>query len=170
MLMRLLAPGEVDARVRDDLVEVLCACVADGASVGFLHPLEIGAAGRWWDGALADPDRLVWVALQDGLVLGTVALALATLPNAAHRAEVSKLLVHPSARRRGIASLLLRTVEQEALARGRTTLVLDTETGSPAEGLYAGLGWQRVGSIADYALCPDGRMSGTTFMCRHLRT
>ena len=61
---------------------------------------------------------------------------LAVPPNQPHRAEIAKLLVHRSARRRGIAQLLMERAETEALAEGKTLLVLDTVTGDPAERLY----------------------------------
>ena len=34
-------------------------------------------------------------------------------------------------------------------------LILDTETGSDAEHLYAHMGWVKVGVIPDYAMRPD---------------
>nr|MBA2359839.1 GNAT family N-acetyltransferase [Actinomycetota bacterium] len=40
-----------------------------------------------------------------------------------HRAEIAKLLVHRSARRRGIAQLLMERAEAEARAEGKTLLV-----------------------------------------------
>jgi hypothetical protein len=47
-----------------------------------------------------------------------------------------------------------------------TLLVLDTETGSPAEGLYTSLGWTTVGVVPDYALDPEGKLSPTTILYR----
>jgi hypothetical protein len=44
----------------------------------------------------------------------------------------------------------------------RQLLVLDTVAGSDAERLHARCGWQRVGSIPDHALMPDGRPCATT--------
>ena len=42
-------------------------------------------------------------------------------------------------------------------------------TGGAAEGLYAGVGWTRVGEVPNFALMPDGELCGTTFFCRDLR-
>jgi ribosomal protein S18 acetylase RimI-like enzyme len=88
---------------------------------------------------------------------------LALPPNQPHRGEIAKLLVHRSARRRGIAQLLMEHAEVEARAEGKTLLVLDTVTGDDAEPLYIRLGWTRVGVIPNYALYPDGRPCATTF-------
>jgi GNAT superfamily N-acetyltransferase len=93
---------------------------------------------------------------------------LALPPNQPHRAEIAKLLVHRSARRRGIARLLMKHAEAEARAAGKTLLVLDTVTGGNAERLYARLGWTRVGVIPGYALYPDGRPCDTTVFWKAL--
>jgi len=89
-------------------------------------------------------------------------------PNQSHRADVAKLLVRRSARRRGIAELLMAEAEREARAEGKTLLVLDTVTGDAAERLYTRLGWTRVGVIPGYALYPDGRLCDTTVFWKAL--
>ena len=106
--------------------------------------------------------RLPLAAFADGTVVGTVQVVLALPPNQPHRGEIAKLLVHRSARRRGIAQLLMEQAEAEARAEGKTLLVLDTVTGDAAERLYARLGWTRVGVIPGYALYPDGGPCDTT--------
>ena len=52
----------------------------------------------------------------------------------------------------------------EARAAARTLLVLDTQTGEPAEALYVQLGYARTGVVPAYARFPDGRLGATTFM------
>jgi ribosomal protein S18 acetylase RimI-like enzyme len=94
---------------------------------------------------------------------------LATPPNQQHRAEVLKLLVHPWARRRGIARALMLAIEAVAQAEGRTLLTLDTWTGSAAEVLYLSLGYVAAGVIPRYArgsLTPE--LEPTTIMYKHL--
>lgn len=152
----------------DDLTELLVACVAAGASVGFLRPLEHTTAAGFWGKALADPDALTFVAREGSRIVGTVRLLPAQQQNGPHRAEVAKLLVHPEARGAGVAPALMRTLEAAALARGRTRLVLDTETGCHAEQLYERWGWSRVGTIPDFALNCDGVLTATTVMTKRL--
>jgi GNAT superfamily N-acetyltransferase len=101
-------------------------------------------------------------------VVGTAQLRLAQLPNGRHRAEVAKVLVHRSARRRGIATSLMNAIEGIALAEGRTLLVLDTITGSEAVPLYTKLGWTRAGEIPEYAGLPSGELRPTTIFFRRL--
>jgi GNAT superfamily N-acetyltransferase len=91
-----------------------------------------------------------------------VQLVLAQPDNQPHRADVSKMLVHRRARRQGVAQRLMAMVDAVARAEGKTVLVLDTVTGGDAERLYARSGWQRVGSVPDYALMPDGALCATT--------
>jgi ribosomal protein S18 acetylase RimI-like enzyme len=146
---------------RAGLADVLVDCVAGGASIGFLHPFGHDRAAAFWDEALAGNERgerVVLVACDPatGEVLGTVQVVLAVPENQPHRGEIGKMLVHRTARRRGVGAALLRTAETVAVAAGKTLLTLDTAS-ADAERLYDRLGWQRVGTIPGYALWPDGR-------------
>ena len=149
----------------DGLAEVLADCVAGGASVSYMAPFSHGdarAAFAAWADEVEAGRRLVLAAFGGATVVGTVQVVFATPPNQPHRADVAKLLVHRSARRRGVAQLLMRHAEAQARAEGKTLLVLDTVTGDDAERLYSRLGWTRVGVIPNYALYPDGRPCDTT--------
>ena len=104
-------------------------------------------------------------------IVGTVQIDLALPPNQQHRAEVAKLLVHPAARRHGIAREMMRALEAVAQARGRTLMTVDTVTGGPAEALYRSIGYETVGVIPRYArqaLSPE--LAGTTIMYKELRS
>ena len=161
------ARGELDA-----LAAVLVDCVEGGASVSYMAPfshLDARTAFEVVAAEVAEDSRLLLAAFDDDEVVGTVQINLATPPNQPHRGDVAKLLVRRSARRRGIAAQLMEAAEREALAEGRTLLVLDTVTGDPAERLYERLGWTRVGVIPDYALYPDGRLCDTTVFYKRLR-
>jgi ribosomal protein S18 acetylase RimI-like enzyme len=152
-----------------EFAELLHACVRAGASIGFVLPHPIQEAMAFWrDGvgpALRGGKRLLLAAEIDGRLVGTVQLDHDTPPNQPHRAEIRKLLVHPHARRHGLARRLMARVEDEARARGRTLLVLDTRTGDAAEPLYRSLGYSVVGSIPGYCLAPDGgALDATTIM------
>ena len=155
-----------------ELIGLLQDAVDDGASVGFLPPLGVAEAGAYWAsvGAALDDGSRVLLAAQHaeyGLV-GAVQLDLAMRANGRHRAEVAKLLVHRSVRRRGIGRALMLALEREARRLGRTTLVLDTRRGDPSEALYAGLGYRFVGEIPCYAVSASGRLDATAFYYRLL--
>ncbi|MEX0633164.1 GNAT family N-acetyltransferase [Serratia ureilytica] len=65
------------------------------------------------------------MALANGRPVGTVQLLLAMPDNGRHRAEVAKLMVHPQARRQGVAQLM-QEVQALAARHRRSLLVLDT--------------------------------------------
>jgi len=155
----------------DGLAGVLVDCVAGGASVSYLMPFSHDDARSTFEAVAAEVEqgrRLVLAAFADGDLVGTVQVILALPPNQPHRAEIAKLLVHRSARRRGTAQLLMERAEAEARAEGKTLLVLDTVTGDDAERLYERLGWTKVGVIPGYALYPDGRPCDTTVFWKSL--
>jgi ribosomal protein S18 acetylase RimI-like enzyme len=154
-----------------ELADLLVDAVEGGASVGFVTPFGAREAAEWWRSIASDVERgkiLLLVARENERVVGTAQLRLAPLPNARHRAEVAKVLVHRRVRRRGIARRLLAAIEDVARREGRTLLVLDTVTGSEAEGLYRSLGWTEVGSVPNYASMPDGALVSTTIFYREL--
>lgn len=156
--------------VETELATILVDAVDGGASVGFLAPLDPIEAQQWWRDALEPATTLTLVARDDtGLAVGVVQLRLVSYPNSDHRADVAKLLVHRRARGRGVAHALMERLEEAALARSRRLLMLDTQTGSPAEGMYERRGWQRLGVLTDHARTPDGTLEPTTFMYKRLR-
>ena len=117
---------------------------------------------------MAAGERALLVAEDERGICGTVHVVLAQPENQPHRADVTKMLVHRRARRRGCGAALLRAAEAMARAAGRTLLVLDTVSGSDAARLYERLGWQRVGDIPGYALMPEGGLVATTVYYRTL--
>ncbi|WP_347702513.1 GNAT family N-acetyltransferase [Nonomuraea sp. B12E4] len=155
----------------DDLAALLVDAVDSGASVGFLTPFGHAEAAAWWRAqarAVADGRLMVWVSRDGSGVHATVSLALAAKPNARHRAEIVKLMVHRDARGRGLSRALLATAERAALAAGADLLLLDTETGSTAEHVYLTGGWTRYGIVPDYAGSPDGTLQDCSFFYKRL--
>jgi GNAT superfamily N-acetyltransferase len=168
--VRRLSGAELHGHL-DALAEVLADCVAGGASVSYLEPFthaDARAAFEGWAAEAERGDRVILAAFDEGRLVGTVQLILALPPNQPHRAEIAKLLVHRSARRRGVAQRLMEGAEDEARAESKTLLVLDTVTGDAAERLYDRLGWTAVGVIPGYALYPDGRPCDTTVFFKAL--
>ena len=166
--IRRLQPGETETAA-PGLAEVLCDCVHGGASVSFMADLTFDQALDFWRSELSGADgRAVIVAEDEQGICGVVQVIPAWPPNQPHRADISKMLVHRRARRRGLAARLLEAAEAEARRMGRTVLVLDTVTGGDAERLYARSGWTRVGMVPDFALMPDGALCATTFFYKAL--
>jgi GNAT superfamily N-acetyltransferase len=159
-----------DAQI-DGLADVLIDCVEGGASVSFMHPLTRDRAVAFWRRVaqgVAAGERALLVGEDARGLCGTVQLVLEQAENQAHRADLAKMLVHSRARRQGLGAALMRAAEATARECGKTLLVLDAVTGGDAERLYERLGWERVGVIPGYALCPQGGLCSTTVFYRNL--
>ena len=156
----------------DGLTEVLMDCVEGGASVSFMLPLARETAWAFWHDvaeSVARGERRLLIAEDEvGHIIGTVQLITAQPENQPHRADVAKMLVHRRARRKGVAQRLMHEIEAVARDAGKQVLVLDTVTGGDAERLYQRAGWERVGTVPNYALMPTGELCGTTFYYKQL--
>jgi GNAT superfamily N-acetyltransferase len=162
------------ARLGDGDVRALGALMIDvvegGASIGFMLPIDAERAEAFWrrvGAGVNGGERVLFVADDGDGVVGTVQLIVEQPENQPHRADVAKMMVANRARREGIGAALMQAAEQEARARGKTLLVLDTAS-ADAERLYARLGWQRCGTIPGYALLPRGGPCDTTYFYRVL--
>jgi acetyltransferase len=148
------------ARELSELGALLTACVEHGASIGFLLPVSSGEIEVYWRKIVSDLPggfRVLLVARDAGRIVGSVQLALEARANGRHRAEVQKLMVLPTHRRRGIAASLMQEIEALARARGVSLLFLDTSDGpGGARAFYDALHYAYVGGIPGYALDPDG--------------
>ena len=156
---------------RDALAEVLVDCIEGGASVSFMAPFSLVEARAFFasiEPEIAAGTRVLIAAFLDDDLVGTVQVVAAWPPNQPHRADVTKLLVRRSARKRGIGQRLMARAEAEARKQGWTLVVLDTVTGDPAERLYERMDWTKVGVIPNFALYPDGRPCDTTVFWKAL--
>lgn len=161
---------EIRTALDDDLVDRLATLLIDvvdgGASVSFLPPLDRDAAMRFWRELTLLPRGAFVIARDGGRVDGVVVLAPGWAPNQAHRADVTKLLVHRRARGAGLGRRLMAALEDHARAMGFRLLTLDTRRGDVAERLYRRLGWCEVGVIPDYAIYGDGWCDTVVFYKR----
>jgi ribosomal protein S18 acetylase RimI-like enzyme len=168
--IELLATAPTDTDLAD-LTALLRDVVEGGASIGFMLPLADAEIASFWSGVIAGAatgNRLVFVARDSGRIVGSVQLALAQQPNGRHRAELQKLLVRRSHRRRGLGAALLQAAESAALAHGRTLIVLDSGATGNALGLYDRRGYTRVGVIPRFAADPDGPLIDTVVYYKEL--
>jgi GNAT superfamily N-acetyltransferase len=153
-----------------ELAELLIDAIEGGASLGFPSGVEPEVARQYWLGVADGIEKGRNVLLvAGGPIVGTVHLQFSSFPNGRHRGEVSKLLVHSAARNQGLATRLMEAVEREAVRRGKTLLILDTQTGSGAEYLYRKLGWESAGVIPDFAYTPFGQLAPSTFFFKRVR-
>jgi acetyltransferase len=163
--INLISSTEVDGFL-PQLVRLLQDAVASGtsasgSSLGFLPPLSAEDAQRYWEKVFEEVTagaRMLLIARNGVEIAGSVQLALATQPNGRHRAEVQKLIVHSSQRRRGIGRALMQEVEQAAREAGRTLLLLDTIQGNASEWVYRAHGYREIGVIPGYAQSANGSL------------
>lgn len=152
-----IAPADVD-----ELVSLFIECVDAGASMGYLAPLSVPEAAEFWQrtiGDLSGGQRILIVARDapGGRIVGSAQLKGESRPNGRHRAEVQKVMVRPSHRRRGLGTQLMAYLEAAARERGVRLLFLDTSEGpGGARELYERLGYLYAGGIPGWALDPDG--------------
>lgn len=165
----------LDARaiseVRTQLATLLLDAVADGHSLGFLAGLDDLQLDDYWRGVqreVARGTRVLLAAERTGVLVGSVQLDLCQQPNGGNRAELQKLLVHCTMRRRGVGTALLQAAEVEALSLRRGLLFLDTEAGSGAERLYGKAGYTRVGELPEYSSTPNGHWRATAIWYKTL--
>ena len=145
----------VRARRSDDAVPCLDMARAVYAVDGYppRGPIDI-------DHFLAPPQQLAaWVAETDGVIVGHAALHLASAPvtmaytarhancEADELAVVARVLVHPEARRSGIARALLYTAAVDAHRRGRRPVLDVAVQLTGAVKLYEIAGWERAGTV-----------------------
>jgi ribosomal protein S18 acetylase RimI-like enzyme len=131
-------PSEADLRAIHDVLEGAFTDHFNSAEETFdefIHRLREDPGHRWdhwWLAELEDGEPA-------GALVGTVSES-ATGPDGSY---VSYLGVLESARGRGVAKGLLRTIIADAAARGRDRVGLEVDADSPtgAEGLYTSMGW-----------------------------
>ena len=161
------------------LANLIVDAVAGGASVNFLEGVTEDEAAAWWTAridAVADGTITAFVAASTGrdpasteAVLGSTLLIRSRNANSPHRAEIGKVIVRRSARRRGIARALMDAAEREARRDGRWLLILDTHAGSAADALYRSLGWTELGTMPNHAYTAGGVLAPTTYFWKDLR-
>jgi GNAT superfamily N-acetyltransferase len=169
------------------LAGLLVDAVEGGASVNFLAGVTHDDAAAWWAARIADIDAgttTAFVAMErdtegvddlddrrrPGRIVGSTLLIRSRNANSPHRAEIGKVIVHRSARRRGLGRALMAAAEARARADGRWLLILDTEAGSAADALYRSLGWQVLGTMPNHAYRSDGVLAPTTYFWKDLRS
>ncbi len=167
-----LGTEDLDSHLAE-LCAILIDSVAGGAAISFMAPLNIAEAKAFWEkdvksGVETGHKKLFGAFVGEDLI-GTVQVVLAMPPNQRHRAEISKMIVHPRGRRRGVGTALMHAALDAAKKADKTLITLDTRTGDVSEALYRSVGFKEAGVIPDFAYDPDGsRRHATTYMYRYL--
>jgi ribosomal protein S18 acetylase RimI-like enzyme len=150
------AIGEHDL---EDLCEATNAAIIEGGGFGWISTQDRAALARHFRGVLLVPDRILFLARLDGVVVGSAQLVRPARNNEAQAfaAQLNHAYIAPYARGFGLARRLVERVEEHAAAVGFRVLNLDVrETQESAIALFESLGYQRWGTHPAYARV-DGR-------------
>lgn len=142
-----------------DLCEATNAAIIEGGGFGWVQSQERAALARHFRGVLLVPDRTLFLARLDGMVVGSAQLVRPPRNNEAQAfaAQLTHAYIAPYARGFGLARRLVARVEEHAAAMGFRVLNLDVrETQASAIALFETLGYTRWGTHPAYARV-DGR-------------
>ncbi len=132
----------------NDLCDATDAAIEGGGGFGWLYIPERPMLERYWQGVIAAPTRLLFVARLDGVICGTTQLILPPGNNEAqaHMVQMTTNFVAPWARGHKLARMLLETVEEKALELGYSVINLDVrKTMIRAIELYEAMGYTKFG-------------------------
>ena len=142
------------------LCEATDAAIIEGGGFGWVNPPGRQALERYYRGILLVPERELFIARLNGVIVGSAQMVRPPRNNEAQAfaAQLMHSFIAPYARGLGLAKLLTTRVEDGARALGYHVLNLDVrETQTAAIALYEQLGYQRWGAHPAYA-----RVRGTT--------
>ncbi len=158
--IRRLAAAELLER-KQEFEWLLGDAINDGGCVGFLLPVQADKLDRYWNGVAREMEageREVMAALENGRVIGALQIAYEKAESVRHRADLQKLIVHSTERRRGIARALLVHALERMPALGLVMYTITVAKAGPAEMLVRSLLFTRYGVMPHYGLTPDGKL------------
>jgi GNAT superfamily N-acetyltransferase len=141
------------------LSELLVETVNGDAPLGFLAPITRSIAREYWISLIAEMEkgsRVLLIAFEGGIVVGSGQLALSQRTNSPHRAELQRLFVERASRGKGVGRLLMHALHEAARGRGRTLISLNTRADGFAREFYKSLGYTEVGVIRGWTIGPTG--------------
>ena len=158
------------AELLDDDMQALCeaadAAILEGGGFGWVKPPGRLALQSYFNGVLLVPERELFTARLDGVIVGSAQLVRPPRNNEAQAfaATVMHSFIAPYARGHGRARLMTRRMEDGARALGYQVLNLDVrETQEAAIRLYESLDYHRWGEHPAYARVGGRTIRGVFF-------
>lgn len=151
---------ELDDHDMAELCEATDAAIIEGGGFGWVEPQGRAALQRHFRGVMMVPERELFLARLDGLVVGSAQLVRPPRNNEAQAfgATLTHAYIAPYARGHGLARLMITRAEERAAALGHRVVNLDVrETQATAIALFEMLGYERWGTHPAYA-----RVNGRT--------
>ena len=155
----------IDEADMAELCEATDAAIIESGGFGWVEPQGRTALERHFRGVLLVPERELFLARLDGVVVGSAQLVRPPRNNEAQAfgAQLTHAYIAPYARGHGLARLLVDRVEERAAAMGIRVLNLDVRaTQATAIALFEALGYTRWGTHPAYA-----RVGGQTVAGHH---
>lgn len=154
-LVTSLTPADLN-----DLCDATDEAILAGGGFGWVQLPAREILERYWQGVLAMPARMLFVARLDGVICGTAQLITPPRNNEAQGFAVTMttVFVAPWGRGHGLARRLVEAVEKKALAEKYAVINLDVrETQEAAISLYEKMGYVHFGTHPYYA-CVNGEV------------
>jgi RimJ/RimL family protein N-acetyltransferase len=158
------------AELHDDDMQALCeaadAAIIEGGGFGWVKSPGRLALQSYFKGVLLVPERELFTARLDGVIVGSAQLVRPPRNNEAQAfaATIMHSFVAPYARGHGLARMMTRRMEDGARALGYQVLNLDVrETQEAAIRLYESLGYHRWGEHPAYARVRGRTIRGIYF-------
>ena len=142
-ILRALTPADLN-----DLCDATDAAIEGGGGFGWLDLPARDTLERYWHGVMTMPARTLIVARLDGVICGTCQLVKPPVNNEAqaHCVQLTTNFVAPWARGHGLAQMVVKHAEAEAVNAGFSVINLEVrETMDSAIAMYEQLGFTRFG-------------------------
>ncbi len=159
--------GDLHDEDLQQLCEAADAAIIEGGGFGWVRSPGRLALESYFRGVLLVPERQIYIARLDGVIVGSAQLVRPPRNNEAQAfaATLMHAFIAPYARGYGLARMMHHRVEEGARALGYQVLNLDVrETQRAAIRLYEGLGYTRWGEHPCYARVGGQMVRGIYFV------
>lgn len=139
----------------ENLCDATNEAIIDGEGFGWLTPPPRHTLEAFWRGVLLMPDRNLYVARMDGVIVGSIQLVKPAANNqaGAFAATLATFFIAPWARGHGLARGLLTEAILAARKQGYRTLDLNVRADRAAAiTLFEAAGFERWGEKPQYAM------------------
>jgi len=152
-----------------ELLVLMNAVILKDNTIGFIEPLSQDSGRELLNGLhknLVQKHQYLLVARSGDVFVGMVILTPNRLPNCRHLAELTRCIIHPQFRGKGILQEATLKVITKCEELKLDRLVLDVRTQSQGYGLWNKLGFEPFGLLEDYARINGKVYSGTYMSAR----
>lgn len=147
----------------NDLCDATDAAIEAGGGFGWIKLPNRDILERFWQGVIAMPARMLFVARLDGVICGAAQVIRPPKNNEAQSfaVQLTGLFISPWARGQGLSRRLLDFIEKTILKEGFSVINLDLrDTQEAAISLYESTGYTLIGVHPYYARLQDRILKG----------